>query len=74
MMDMHAIDVTGIEGVEAEDEVTLIGEQGDLCLSVDEVASRAGTISYGIFAGLMARVPASTSALAGSSPCSPVWL
>jgi alanine racemase len=56
-MDMHMVDVTDIEGVQVDDEVTLIGEQGAACISADEVASRAGTISYEIFAGLMARVP-----------------
>jgi alanine racemase len=56
-MDMHMIDVSGIEDVEVEDEVTLIGDQGNETLGADEVAERAGTISYEILAGIMARVP-----------------
>jgi alanine racemase len=56
-MDMHMLDVTDVPDVAAEDEVTLIGAQGDTFLSADEVAERAGTISYEIFAGIMARVP-----------------
>jgi alanine racemase len=56
-MDMHMIDVSEIPGVQADDEVTLIGEQGGETLSADEVASRAGTISYEILAGIMHRVP-----------------
>ena len=35
----------------------LIGRQGDAEISVDEVAGRAGTISYEIFTGIGARVP-----------------
>jgi alanine racemase len=56
-MDMHMLDVTDIPDVATEDEVTLIGAQGDAVLSADEVAERAGTISYEILAGIMARVP-----------------
>jgi alanine racemase len=56
-MDMHMIDVTDIPDVQVEDEVTLIGAQGDETLSADEIASRAGTISYEILAGIMHRVP-----------------
>jgi alanine racemase len=56
-MDMQMLDVTDIPDVAAEDEVTLIGSQGAAFLSADEVAERAGTISYEILAGIMARVP-----------------
>jgi alanine racemase len=56
-MDMQMLDVTDIPDVAAEDEVTFIGSQGAAFLSADEVAERAGTISYEILAGIMARVP-----------------
>jgi len=56
-MDMLMLDVTDIPGVAVDDEVTLIGEQGDESVSADEVGSLAGTISYEVLAGIMARVP-----------------
>lgn len=56
-MDMHMLDVTDIAGVAVDDEVTLIGEQGGVLLSADEVGRDAGTISYEILTGIMHRVP-----------------
>ena len=56
-MDMLMLDVTDIPGVAVDDEVTLIGEQGDESVCADEVGSLAGTISYEVLAGIMARVP-----------------
>ena len=56
-MDMHMADVSDIPGVSVDDEVTLIGEQDGESVTADEVASRAGTISYEVLAGIMHRVP-----------------
>ena len=56
-MDMTVVDVTGIAGVQTGDEAILIGRQGDLEISVDEVAARAETISYEILTGLTPRLP-----------------
>ena len=56
-MDMTMIDVSGIDGVEAGDEVLLFGENGTDRLPVDEVAALAGTISYEILCGITKRVP-----------------
>ncbi len=56
-MDMVMLDVTDIPEVSAGDEVTLIGRQGEQCISADEVAALSGTISYEVLAGLMARIP-----------------
>jgi len=56
-MDMLMLDVTDIPDVAVDDEVTLIGAQGDESVSADEVGSLAGTISYEVLAGIMARVP-----------------
>jgi alanine racemase len=55
-MDMHMLDVTDIPGVEAEDEVTLLGEQGDESIWADEVAALSETISYEVLAGLSSRI------------------
>jgi alanine racemase len=56
-MDMVMVDVTGVPDAAVDDEVTLIGRQGDEEVTADEVARLAGTISYEVLAGLMARVP-----------------
>ena len=51
-MDMTMIDITGINGVEAEDEVIVFGRG----LPVSEVAHWAGTIPYEIMTGVSQRV------------------
>jgi alanine racemase len=57
MMDMLTLDVTDIPDVAVDDEVTLLGDQGTETIDADEMAGRAGTISYEILTGLMERVP-----------------
>jgi alanine racemase len=57
MMDMLTLDVTGIPGVQVDDEVTLLGTQGSESVDADEMASRARTISYEVLTSLMERVP-----------------
>lgn len=54
-MDLCMIDVTGIDGVEVGEPVTLLGE-GD-APGPDEVARWAGTIPYEILCGVSRRVP-----------------
>jgi alanine racemase len=56
-MDMCMLDVTGIPGVAPDDEVVIIGSQGDERVTADELASLADTISWEILAGITARVP-----------------
>lgn len=56
-MDMTVVDVTGVAGVRPGDEVLLIGRSGDQEITVDEVATRAETISYEILTGLTPRLP-----------------
>jgi len=55
-MDKIMCDVGHIPDVEIGDEVVLIGKQGDDEITADEVAQKAGTISYEIFCGLGRRV------------------
>jgi len=55
-MDMLMLDVTDIAGVAVDDEVTLIGEQGESSIWADEVATLSDTISYEVLAALSARV------------------
>jgi len=52
-MDMLSIDLSGLDHVKIGDPVELWGES----LSIDEVASFAGTIGYEILGGLTGRVP-----------------
>jgi alanine racemase len=52
-MDMITIDVTGLSGLAIGDPVELWGRN----IAVDEVARRAGTISYELLAGVTSRVP-----------------
>jgi len=55
-MDNIMCDVGHIPDVGIGDEVVLIGKQGDDEITADEVAKKAGTISYDIFCGLGRRV------------------
>jgi alanine racemase len=50
-MNMTAIDVTGCE-VALDDEVVLIGRQGNLEIRVEELAEKIGTISYEVVSRL----------------------
>lgn len=56
-MCLTVIDVSHIEGVTVGDEVTIFGRQGGEALSVDEVATAAGTISYDILCATGSRNP-----------------
>lgn len=56
-MDITMLDVTHIKGVKQGDEAVLIGKQGNDKITVDELAEKAGTISYEILCGITSRVP-----------------
>ncbi|MDO4865261.1 MAG: alanine racemase [Clostridia bacterium] len=56
-MDMIMADVTDIPGVSLEDEVVLLGRQGDERITPEELAACAETIPYEIMLGFGARVP-----------------
>ena len=56
-MDLVMCDVTDVPGANAGDEVVVIGSQGGETITVEEVAGKAGTISYEIFCNFSARVP-----------------
>ncbi|PYS50571.1 MAG: alanine racemase [Acidobacteria bacterium] len=56
-MDLTIIDVTDVEGVALNDRVTLLGEDGNLSVTAEEIAGTAGTLSYEITCGISARVP-----------------
>lgn len=56
-MDLTAIDVTDIPNVTYRNRVTLIGKNGDEQIFAEDVAKKAGTISYEILCGISKRVP-----------------
>lgn len=56
-MDQIMVDVTEVQGVSVGDEVVLMGMQGADCISAEELAEKAGTISYEIYTSISKRVP-----------------
>lgn len=56
-MDLLMVDVTDIPDVHDGDTVTLIGEDGDVSLSVEDVADAAHSFSYELLCSLARRVP-----------------
>ena len=55
-MDVSVVQLQSEDNVSVGDEVVLIGSQGDAEITVDEVAHRAGTISYEILTQISPRV------------------
>jgi alanine racemase len=56
-MDMIMVDVTDLAPVQVGEAVTLIGQQGQESIWVDEVADWIGTIPYEVLCGIGSRVP-----------------
>lgn len=56
-MDMMMVDVTDIDGVEVEDEVTLIGTEGERTITAEEIGELSGSFNYEIVCGISKRVP-----------------
>lgn len=56
-MDQFMVDVTDIPGVRPGDEVTLIGRDGEDCISVEEFGDLSGRFSYEFVCGISKRVP-----------------
>ncbi len=55
-MDQMMIDVTHIEQLEEGDIVTLIGQDGECCITAEEVAIRCDTIPNELLTGIGSRV------------------
>ena len=51
-MDQMMIDVTHIDNVEIEDEVTLVGKDGNNIISIEELANMAGSFNYEFVCGI----------------------
>ncbi len=56
-MDQCMVDVTHVPGCEVGDQVVLLGDQGDACITADQLASWMGTISYEALLAPGLRVP-----------------
>lgn len=56
-MNLTTIDVTDIPGVAVEDEVVLIGTQGEQTIRAEHLAVLAGTINYEIVSRIPAHIP-----------------
>lgn len=56
-MDQCMIDVTGIEGVQEGDIVTLVGQDKEETVTVDEMSRKAGTINNETLTRITSRVP-----------------
>ncbi len=56
-MDQSVIDVTEIPGVEAGDEVVILGAQGGENITAYDHADAAGTIPWEVFTRIGPRVP-----------------
>ncbi len=56
-MNLTLIDVTDVPEVELEDEVVLLGRQGDQRIAADRLAGLVGTIHYEITSRLAAHLP-----------------
>ena len=51
-MDQLMVDISGIDGVAAGDVATVIGRDGDDCITAEEIALHAQTIPYEIICSL----------------------
>jgi alanine racemase len=56
-MNMFAVDLSQVPNAEPEDEVVLLGEQGDDRITAEEIAARLGTIHYEIVARVSPLLP-----------------
>lgn len=56
-MNLTMVDVTDVPGVEVEDEVVLLGRQGEQEIAAERLASLVGTIPYEIVARIAADIP-----------------
>ena len=55
-MDLTMLDVGHIPDVTVDDEVVILGRQGDEAITADEIAGVLGTINYEVVTAISARV------------------
>lgn len=56
-MDQMMVDVTDIPGVKIDDQVTLIGMDGDEVITIEEISAVADSFNYEFACGISRRVP-----------------
>ena len=56
-MDQMMVDVSHIPGVREGDPVTLLGEDGDLCITMEELGDLSGRFNYELACDISPRVP-----------------
>lgn len=56
-MDLMMVDITDIDDVEVEDEVTLIGSEGGHSITAEEIGALSESFNYEIICGISKRVP-----------------
>lgn len=56
-MDQMMVDITGLQGIEEGDIVTLVGRDGDAFIPVEEPAGKAGSFNYEFVCSVSRRVP-----------------
>ena len=56
-MDVTVVDITDVESAREGDVATLIGSDGSVTRTLDQVAAESGTISYEVLTGLTSRLP-----------------
>lgn len=56
-MDQIMVDVTDIPGVTEQDTVTLLGQNGELTITAEEMGAAAGSFNYEIVCAITRRVP-----------------
>jgi alanine racemase len=56
-MDQTMIDITDIPATQPNDEVVILGRQGDQKITAEDIATRLGTINYEVTTALLRRVP-----------------
>jgi alanine racemase len=56
-MNMFAIDLRAVPDARAEDEVVILGTQGDECILAEEMAARLGTIHYEVVTRISPLLP-----------------
>jgi alanine racemase len=56
-MNMMMVEVTHIPGISVGDEVVLLGSQGDLQITAEELAEYSGTIHYEVLTGISPHLP-----------------
>ncbi len=56
-MDQMMVDISAVPEAKAEDKVVLVGRDGAECISAEEIAAHADTITYEFICGISKRVP-----------------